>query len=299
VLVPQRIYSYQVVDVFTETPFEGNQLAVFPDADGLSSAEMQTLARELNLPESAFVLTPRLPEALARVRIFTPVAEMEFAGHPTIGTAYLLTMLGRVPPGASGFGLEENVGLVPIRLERRSDPFVGWLRTPPVSFGEVYDADACAAALGLGPDDLAPGLPAQVVSAGNPFLYVALRDPATVDRAELDVRTFERIAPGFAATGVYVFALAPNGVYARMFAPMSGIREDPATGSATGPLAAYLVANGSIECREGLRFSSEQGTKMQRRSLIQVMLHTTNGALDGIEIGGSAVRVIQAEVALA
>jgi trans-2,3-dihydro-3-hydroxyanthranilate isomerase len=195
--------------------------------------------------------------------------------------------------------LEENVGLVPIRLERRSDPFVGWLRTPPVSFGEVYDADACAAALGLGPDDLAPGLPAQVVSAGNPFLYVALRDPATVDRAELDVRTFERIAPGFAATGVYVFALAPNGVYARMFAPMSGIREDPATGSATGPLAAYLVANGSIECREGLRFSSEQGTKMQRRSLIQVMLHTTNGALDGIEIGGSAVRVIQAEVALA
>jgi trans-2,3-dihydro-3-hydroxyanthranilate isomerase len=299
VLVPQRIYSYQVVDVFTETPFEGNQLAVFPDADGLSSAEMQTLARELNLPESAFVLTPRLPEALARVRIFTPAAEMEFAGHPTIGTAYLLTMLGRVPPGASGFGLEENVGLVPIRLERRSDPFVGWLRTPPVSFGEVYDADACAAALGLGPDDLAPGLPAQVVSAGNPFLYVALRDPATVDRAELDVRTFERIAPGFAATGVYVFALAPNGVYARMFAPMSGIREDPATGSATGPLAALDRAIGHEISREGLRFSSEQGTKMQRRSLIQVMLHTTNGALDGIEIGGSAVRVIQAEVALA
>lgn len=297
--MPQRIYSYHVVDVFTQTPFEGNQLAVFPDADGLSSTEMQTLARELNLSESAFVLTPRLPEALARVRIFTPAAEMEFAGHPTLGTAYLLTLLGRVPAGADGFGLEENIGLVPIRLERRSDPFAGWLRTPPVSFGEVFDAAACAAALGLGPGDLAPGLPAQSLSAGNPFLYVPLRDPGTVDRAELDVRALERLAPGFAANGVYVFARTTAGVYARMFAPMSGIREDPATGSATGPLAAYLVANGSIPCREGLRFSSEQGTKMQRRSLIQVMLHTTNGELDGIEIGGSAVRVIQAEVALA
>jgi trans-2,3-dihydro-3-hydroxyanthranilate isomerase len=296
--MPDRVYKYVVVDVFTETPFEGNQLGVFPDAQGLDDATMQTLARELNLSETVFLLPPSLPGAAARVRIFTPGVEMDFAGHPTIGTAFALCALGRIPEGAAGFGLEENVGLVPIRLERRADPFLAWLRTPPIAFGRVYDRAGCAAALGFGVDDLLPEVPVQVLSAGNPFLYVPLREPAQVDQAELDVRTLERVAPGFAASGVFVFARTPGGVYARMFAPMSGIREDPATGSATGPLAAYLVANGLIECREGLQFTSEQGTKMKRRSLIQVMLHTTNGKLESVEIGGSAVRVIEAAVSL-
>jgi trans-2,3-dihydro-3-hydroxyanthranilate isomerase len=294
-----RSYRYIVVDVFTEVAFRGNPLAVFPDAAGLSDSEMQTLARELNLSETSFVLPAASPDAAARVRIFTPNSEMEFAGHPTIGTAYALCALGRIPAGAGSFVLEENIGPIPIRLERRADPFLAWLQTPPIHFGERYDRAACAQALGLGAEDLLGDYPAQVVTAGNPFLFVALRDPGAVDRAELDVRGIERAAPSFAANGVFVFAPVATGVYARMFAPMSGIREDPATGSATGPLAAYLVEYGLIEKRDGLRIINEQGTKMQRRSLIHALLHVADGKLRTVEIGGSAVKVVEATVEVA
>jgi trans-2,3-dihydro-3-hydroxyanthranilate isomerase len=260
---------------------------------------MQTLARELNLSETSFVLPPSAPGSAARVRIFTPFNEMEFAGHPTIGTAFALCALGRVPADATAFVLEENIGPVPIRLERRADPFLAWLQTPPIRFETRYDRVACAEALGLTAGDLLGDYPAQVVTAGNPFLFVALRDASAVDRAELDVRGIERAAPSFSANGVFVFAPVAAGVYARMFAPMSGIREDPATGSATGPLAAYLVEYGLIEKRDGLRFINEQGTKMQRRSLIHALLHVSGDMLKTVEIGGSAVKVIEASVELA
>jgi trans-2,3-dihydro-3-hydroxyanthranilate isomerase len=296
--MPARSYRYLVVDVFTEVAFRGNPLAVFPDASALSDDEMQTLARELNLSETSFILPAVKPGHAARVRIFTPNSEMEFAGHPTIGTAYVLSALGRIPPDATSFVLEENIGPVPIRLERRADPFLAWLQTPPIRFEASYDRDACAEALGLGAGDLLGDYPAQVVSAGNPFLFVALRDPSAVDRAELDVRAIERAAPSFSANGVFVFAPVPAGVYARMFAPMSGIREDPATGSATGPLAAYLVEHGLIEKRDGLHFINEQGTKMQRRSLIHALLHVSGDTLQTVEIGGSVVGVIEATVEL-
>jgi trans-2,3-dihydro-3-hydroxyanthranilate isomerase len=292
----RRSYRYQVVDVFTDVPFEGNPLAVFPDAAGLSDEEMQTLARELNLSESSFVFPPADPRHAAKVRIFTPMAEMPFAGHPTIGTAYVITALGRIPDGAGSFVLEENVGPIALRLERR-DPFLAWLTTPPISFEATYDAAGCAQALGLEPSDLlGDKYPAQVVSAGNPFLFVAFRDKAAVDRADLDVRSLEKVAPGFAANGVFFFAPTSEGVYARMFAPMSGIREDPATGSATGPLGAYLAHYGLIENRDGTRFVNEQGTKIKRRSLLHGILHVKDGALQTVEVGGGAVKVIDATV---
>jgi trans-2,3-dihydro-3-hydroxyanthranilate isomerase len=271
---------------------------VFPDAGGLSDDEMQSLARELNLSETSFVLPAVVPGNAARVRIFTPTSEMKFAGHPTIGTAYALCALGRIPADVTTFVLEENIGPVPIRLERRAGPFLAWLQTPPIRFGASYDREACALALGLGTGDLLGDYPAQVVTAGNPFLFVALRDPSAVDRAELDVRGLERAAPWFSASGVFIFAPVPAGVYARMFAPMSGIREDPATGSATGPLAVYLVEHGLIEKRDGLRFVNEQGSKMQRRSLIHALLHVDGDTLRTVEIGGSAVKVIEATVEL-
>lgn len=290
-----RTYRYQVVDVFTDVRFEGNQLAVFADAAGLTDAEMQTLARELNLAESSFVFPAAASENAAKLRIFTPNVEMPFAGHPTIGTAYALTALGRIPTIATRFTLEENIGPIEIRLESR-DPFMAWLRTPPIRFEQTFDRDACAEALGLVPDDLLRDLPAQVVSAGNPFLFVALRDAATVDRAELDVRALERTAPSFSANGVFVFAPVKSGAYSRMFAPMSGIREDPATGSATGPLGAYMARDNLIENRDGVRFISEQGVKMKRRSLVHGLLHVRDGLLETVEVGGSAVRVISATV---
>ena len=295
--MPARNYDYLVVDVFTETPFEGNPLAVFPDATGLGDAEMQTLARELNLSESSFVFPPERPEATARLRMFTPQVEVPFAGHPTIGTAFALVRLGRIPQGTPGFVLDERIGPVPVRLES-SEPFLAWLRTPPIVFGPVFDAAACAAALGLEPSDLLEGAPAQAVSAGNPFLYVALGSEEAVDRAALDARAIERVAPGLGATGVFVFAVRPDGAYSRMFAPMSGVFEDPATGSATGPLAAYLVEYGLCARREGLRLVSEQGVKMRRRSLVHALLHFTGDALDQVEVGGSAVEVIRGSVSL-
>jgi trans-2,3-dihydro-3-hydroxyanthranilate isomerase len=285
-------YRYLVVDVFTETPFEGNPVAVFPDAVGLSDELMQTLARELNLSETTFVFPPEDAAIAARLRIFTPGVEIPFAGHPTIGTAYALVALGRIAEGATSFMLQENVGPIPIRLERR-DPFLAWLRTPPIVFGATFARGAVAAALGLRESELIEGRPAQVVSAGNPFLFVPLRDRAHVDRSELDAAAIERVAPGASLNGVFVFAPSPNGVYARMFAPMSGIREDPATGSATGPLGAYLAEYGLVEKRDGVQFTNEQGVKMRRRSLIYAILHVCNGTLETVEVGGSAVRVIE------
>jgi len=294
-----RSFAYRVVDVFTDVPLAGNQLAVFLDAAGLAEGEMQDVARELNLAETTFVTPPQgASDALATVRIFTPEREMPFAGHPTIGTAFALARAGRVPAGITRFTLDERIGPVPVTLDSR-DPFFAWLRTPPIVFGETIERAAAAAAITLAPDDLLGSHPAQIVGAGNPFLYVPLRDAATVDRAMLDVGALQRTAPATMATGVFVFAPAPGGVYARMFAPLSGVPEDPATGSATGPLAAYMHARGLLERRDGLRFVSEQGVRMKRRSFLHVRLSCApDGSLLGVDVGGNAVAVAEATMAL-
>src|SRR5271165_4356904 len=295
---PARSYRYFVVDVFTEVQFRGNPLAVFPEAKDLSSDEMQALARELNLSESSFVFAPRDARSAARVRIFTPWKELDFAGHPTIGTAFALVTLGRIPPADTAFVLEENIGPVPIRLERRAGPFLAWLSTPPITLGAIVDRARSAAALGLETAALLGEYPVQLAGAGNPFLYVPLRDAAAVDRAALDARALAGLVPANALNGVFLFAPAPNGVYARMFAPMSGITEDPATGSATGPLGAYLVEHGLIERRDGLSFVNEQGTAMGRQSFIHAKLRVREGNLETVEVGGSAVTVMEGNVTL-
>jgi trans-2,3-dihydro-3-hydroxyanthranilate isomerase len=301
-----RSYRYLVVDVFTEVPLFGNPLAVFPDAHGLSENEMQAIARELNLSETSFVFPPLDPRHAARLRIFTPAREVDFAGHPTIGTAFALVALERVEPAVSEFVLEENVGPISIRVERRADPFLAWLRTPEISFGPTFDRKSTAESVDLGEQDLLDDLPVQEAGAGNPFVYVPLRDPVTVDRAEIQVPALRRlIAEGAAEgvtktapTGVFVFAPVEGGVYARMFAPMSGVMEDPATGSATGPLGAYLVEYGLLERRDALRFRNEQGTKMRRQSFIYGQLRVVDDMLDSVEVGGSAVRVIEGTIEL-
>jgi len=142
-----------VVDVFTEHPLEGNALAVFPDAASLDSTAMQRIARELNLAETAFVLPPTRSDCAARVRIFTPAKEMLFAGHPTIGTAFVLLDEGRVAAQTGGFSLEENIGPVPVRVETGARPML-WLRTPAIETGRSYDPNLCASVLGLTPQDL-------------------------------------------------------------------------------------------------------------------------------------------------
>lgn len=272
-----RSYRYQVVDVFSQSPLEGNPLAVFLDAADLDGATMQKIALELNLAETSFVVPSRRAECVARLRIFTPRKEMDFAGHPTIGTAFLLSK-GR------DFCVEENVGVVPIFV----DGSMIWLRTPPIKDGPTLERAAAAALVTLAPGDLIDVAP-QVLSAGNPTLFIALRDPATVDRAEFDTGTWttvRRIYPEQLC--VFVFAPTPTGAYSRMFAPDFGVVEDPATGSSTGPLALYMKRHRMVS---GARFVSEQGTKMGRRSLLHVRFEG-----DDIDVGGYVTPIINAEL---
>jgi trans-2,3-dihydro-3-hydroxyanthranilate isomerase len=280
-----RSYRYRVVDVFTETPLEGNPLAVFPSAEDLDGETMQRIAKEFNLSETAFIFSTKLEGCAARVRIFTPAHEQPFAGHPTIGTAFVLLDEGVVPKDSERFVLEEKVGPVPIRVDKGERPMI-WLRTPEIQAGPTFERAACAQALGLDPSDLLDAQPQQF-SAGNPNVYIPLRNKSAVDRAWIDMsgmKILHAVDPDKPLC-VFVFTPTPEGVYSRMFAPEQGVAEDSATGSATGPLAAYMIQNGLTSGSDGSTFVSEQGTKMGRRSHLFVKIHGKNGS-DGIDVGG-------------
>jgi trans-2,3-dihydro-3-hydroxyanthranilate isomerase len=289
-------YEYRVVDVFTQTPLEGNGLAVFLDASGMSDATMQRVAREMNLSETSFILPAASDERATRVRIFTPNYEMEFAGHPTIGTAFVMRDAGVVARDASAFVLKENVGNVPVRVERGG---LIWLTTPPITTAATFDRRLCAEAVSLQESDLLPNLPCELRTAGNPNIYIPVRDQATVDRAVVDSAAFYNlIAPrNGEATCIFVFAPTKEGAYSRMFAPELGVVEDPATGSATGPLAQYMMAHGIAPHQNGARFLSEQGTKMGRRSILHILVHGDHGR-DGIEVGGYVTPVAKATLTI-
>ena len=289
-------YRYLTMDVFSEQVLQGNQLAVFPNASGISDITMQQIAAELNLAETAFIFPATRADCAVSVRIFTPKRELSFAGHPTIGTSFVVLEQHFVPKGTSEFFLEEKIGPVRIRVEPGVRPLI-WLVTPPLTFGKSYDPDHCAKALGLNVTDLLQVSP-QVVSAGNPTLIVAVRDKDKVDKAEFDsggvalLKTNEE--PPLL---VMVFTSTREGAYSRVFAPEYGVREDPATGSATGPLAAFMVQNKFVSGAAGNRFVSEQGVKMGRRSILHVLLNGENG-VDGIEIGGYVSPVAEATMTL-
>ena len=291
-----QAHRYRVVDVFTDTPLEGNPLAVFPDASGLDSETMQKIARELNLSETTFVLPATRADCAARVRIFTPSKEMFFAGHPTIGTSYVLLDEGIVPAGTPRFQLEEAIGAVPVRVDEGSQPMI-WLRTPPIAFGPPFELAMCARILGLETVDLLDAAP-QLLSAGNPTVFVALKDKAAVDRAWLDAHGAAVFRDGYPEPlCVFVFTPTDDGAYSRMFAPEYGVVEDPATGSSTGPLAAYMMQHGFVSSAAGTRFVSEQGTRMQRRSLLHVLIHGEGGQ-DGIEVGSHVAPIVEATMCL-
>lgn len=299
-----REYRFVQVDVFTDTPFRGNPLAVVPDAKGIDDEEMQAIAREMNLSETTFVLPSTHPDCAARVRIFTPGVELPFAGHPTIGTAVVLAGEGLLPAGATAIALEEGVGPVPVRFEGDSAaPSFTWMRHGAATFGLSLENRAeFATALGLAETDLLDA-PVCAGSTGLPHLYVPVRDRALVDRAQPDAPALLRAFGEMEPLGVFIFAPEPNAdgnrVYSRMFAGhTAGIAEDPATGSASGPLGAYLVRHGFAEGTDEVRIVSEQGTKMGRQSLIHIRLRVTDGAITDIEIGGSVVPVIEGTLTL-
>ena len=294
--MPTHRYAYRHIDVFTTRALEGNPLAVFPDAQGLTSELMQRIAGELNLSETVFVFPPDDAAHAAKLRIFTPRRELPFAGHPTVGAASVLASTGIVTSDV--IAVEENVGVIPMRTERdASGATTHWLTTPAITFGDTVDPQACARALGVDVSDLHGTAPPQYASAGSPFLLVPLATAAAVDRA-----AYNALARPPAAwpdvVGTFVFSpaheplLGERAVYSRMFAPESGIPEDPATGGATGPLAAYLLKYGLLTLDGGsVRFTSEQGTKMGRRSLLRVAVTSRAGGDVSIEIGGASVEV--------
>ncbi len=279
--------SYLLFDVFAERPFQGNQLAVVPQH--LDDATMQMLANELNVAETVFLRRSNDEGRPAELRIFTPRHEMPFAGHPTVGATFAIAeVLKWVSPETTRFALGERVGDVAVRLERKNGKLFAWLRTPPVTFEQTLDRARAAASLGLGERDLHETLPPQIAGAGNPFLFIALRDRDAVDRAWYAVGGFEETIESH-VSGVFVFCLTEKGTYARMFAPMSGIAEDPATGSATGPVFAYLAKYGALEPARS-SFVSEQGVKLGRRSVLHVHIENDGAALT-FDVGGETIFV--------
>lgn len=288
---------YVLLDVFTKVPLQGNPLAVFPSTRGIADEAMQRIANELNLSETIFLSEATHPEAVARARIFTPRRELDFAGHPTIGAAYVLAHEHSID---DRFAIEENVGLVQVRRDTDSagdERF--WLTTPELTFFETVDAAFCARLLSLYAADLTADAPPQFVSAGSPLLFIALRTPEAVDRAVLQQSYLPEALGSADSVGTFIFARKEPAssncfdVCSRMFAPQTGVAEDPATGGATGPLAGYMMRHGMLPARDGLEFTSEQGSKMGRPSYLHVRLGAS--AQTTIEVGGSVVPIAQGE----
>ena len=283
----------RIVDVFTEKPLTGNQLAVVLDGRDLSTETMQRIAHEMNFSETTFILPADAPANAAKVRIFSPTGELPFAGHPTIGTAWVIANEGLVPAGTLEFTLEEKVGPIAVRAVKGDGNLVFWMSHPKVSFGEVLVHKQVAAALGVEEADLIHDVPAQIVTTGNPFVFVALNDARAVDSAVSDAARLRKLLRGKPAFGVFLFAaLGADSLYSRMFSP--DIAEDPATGSASGPLGAFAVKYGLVKRAAKVSIVSEQGTRMGRQSFVHIELDygDSDDIPTRIEVGGSVMPVL-------
>lgn len=281
---------YELWDVFTDRPLGGNPLAVLTDARGLEEATMQSLAKEFHLSETSFVLPSE--RADARARYFTPARELPMAGHPTIGTAFALERRG-VLRGARA-RLELGVGLVGLELEREAGRLTRvWMdQGRPERLGGVGDRAGVAGALGLEERQLHPSLPLEVVSAGVPYLLVPLEHRAALARARLDLEAVTPFVPReHRAVLAFTLDVDDGLVRARMFGEALGMIEDPATGSAHGPLGAYLAWHGVVDPSGApVAFVSRQGVEMGRPSELHVRVRLEEGQ-PAVEVGGSAVRL--------
>jgi trans-2,3-dihydro-3-hydroxyanthranilate isomerase len=311
-----RHYRFFQLDVFTEDAFSGNALAVFPEGEGLSDELMQRIAREMNLSETVFVLPSQDERALRRLRIFTPARELPFAGHPVVGTWNMLAREGIVPlpEGGSGWSHiqhELGIGVLPVDIEfKESQPLrvvmtQGKFEARPMISGADERA-FIARALGLDLSDLDESLPIQTVSTGNSMLVVPVRSLDALGRCRPESTNIVAAYQRAGATGCYAFTRetkdgSPSEAHARFFVPDMGIPEDPATGSAAGPLAAYLVHHGALDADAASvdnisRFVIEQGDFMERPSRIHAEVKGTRGAVERVRIGGPSVVVARGEL---
>jgi trans-2,3-dihydro-3-hydroxyanthranilate isomerase len=299
-------HRYLHYDVFTRRPLAGNQLAVFPDATGLSTAVMQRIALEMAFPETTFILPPETGDREVRMRIFTPRRELPMAGHPTIGSTFALAREGVIAPGRGQVVFALGIGPTPVSLEWAGEELAfAWMHQPLSELGPLCDErDEVAAALGLEPQHLHTGLPVQVVSSGLPVLFVPIRT-----RAAVDAVTFElaRLRPLFTRRQlddlpVFAFSLEEGHddatAYSRMFAPAFGITEDPATGGASGPLGVYLVHHGAVSHEAAGQMVSLQGVKMGRPSRVHIAVGVEGGVISSVRVGGASVLVAEGELYL-
>jgi len=297
-LSPVKSYRYFHLDVFTERRFGGNQLAVFTDGRGLSTDLMQTIAKEMNFSESAFVLPPERAGSDARLRIFTPAEELPMAGHPTIGAAFALAQCGVIDPRCDRIVFDLGIGPTPVSLAWRNDALsFAWMIQAMPTFGNaIADPVGASAALRLPPPAVAgTGLPVQVVSCGVPFVFVPIATRQAVDHASLDQLAYHffRYTNSIDEMPVFLFSLESGGdkatVYSRMFAPGLGITEDPATGGASGALGCYLVRHKAISPDKARAMLSLQGAKMGRPSYLHIAIGTEDGEISSVRVGGESV----------
>ena len=294
--------KFTTVDVFTDRQFGGNPLAVVLDGQGLTAAQMQAIAAEFNLAETTFVLPPKDLRHAAEVRIFTPKAEMPFAGHPNVGTAFVLARSGRVTGDKLVF--EEKAGLVPMDIRRENGVVVATrLAAPvPLSFGEEIAPDLVAAACSLKPGDLKLDVhPPRVASCGAPLLFVEVKSREVLRSAAPRAEVFARELPRERLVGIHLYVQTKDGaidVHTRMFAPEHGIPEDPATGGANVALVGVL-AHHRPETDMTLSLTIGQGFDMGRPSILEASAEKKSGKVVATYIGGRCVPVMTGEIELA
>lgn len=289
-----RKLRYHIVDVFTNRAFGGNPLAVFTNGRGISAELMQSIAKELNLSETTYVLPPDNPENDYRVRIFTPGAELPMAGHPTVGTSFILAREHMIELGAdeTTIKLEEGVGTIPVTLKFKDNvPDLIWMQQPLPKFGPRFkDAGLIAEMLSIQPEAIETELPLEVVSCGVPFLFVPLKNLEAIRAIRFRLDVWERVLGDFGVSEVFVFTketeLEGSSVHSRMFAPALGVWEDPATGGASGPLGCYLVRHKVFGESQKAEFTSEQGIEMGRPSIIKIIIEQEAGEITSVRVGG-------------
>ena len=278
-------HRYVVCDVFTDTPLAGNQLAVFTDARDLDPVTMQALAKEMSFSETAFVLPPQAEDADVRIRIFTPAAELPFAGHPTLGSAFVLGG----PLQKVVIRLETGSGVVPVELQREGAEIVfGWMEQPLPRWEPFERTEELFACLGVA----GSGLPVEVYTNGPTFVYVELDSPEAVAALAPDLDGLVRLVED----GTSCFARTETGWKMRMFAPADGVPEDPATGSAAGPLALHLARHGRIAFGEEIVIS--QGVEVGRPTTLYALVDGAGDEVERVLVGGSAKIVARGEFTL-
>ncbi|MBH8605333.1 PhzF family phenazine biosynthesis protein [Thermoactinomyces sp. CICC 10522] len=297
-----KALNYILVDVFTNQKFGGNPLAVFEETGPLDPGLMQKIANELNLSETVFVFPPTKPGNTKRIRIFTPRMELPVAGHPTVGTAFLLGHENWTVTreGVNEWILEEEVGDIQVYVHKEQGKMTrAGMKQPIPAFGDVFsDREKAAWLLSLSPGDLHADLPVQTVSSGVPFLYIPVRSLEAMKKIKFRNDVWKQwFADRPETQHIYAFTLETVNpdfhVHGRMFAPAMGIMEDPATGNANGPLGAYLIQHSLVPAKEtGLyEIRSEQGIEMGRPSFIDIRIRKKGDAFEEVRLGGACVKV--------